>query len=473
MTTIPIVMSSAGLTPQTPAALNAQIIALAQGYSPGLTANLPGALIEDISSTDTAACVIMDQSTVDLVNSLTPYGANLFLLNQLGNIYGVAQGGSTNTSVYVVFSSPSDGWVIPPGFIVSDGTYQYIVQEGGVIGSGGTSAALYALASVTGTWAVPAGTVTQLVTSVPSAITLTVTNPSAGTPSSGPQDVPTYRASILEAGLATAQGVPYFVKTALNAVPGVQARLVAMKQVNGGGWEVICGGGDPYAVANAIFSAVPDVNLIVGSTMSVTAITNANPGKVTTYLNHGYTTGQVVQINGVVGMTAINGVNLTITVVDEKNFTVGVDTTGYASYVSGGVVTPNFRNQMITLTDYPDTYNVTFVVPPQQTVAVALTWNSDATNPVSATSMAAAGGPAIVTYINSIAVGQPINEFELNAVFQAATESILDNNFLTRMVWTITINGIVTAPSSGTGAVYGDPESYFYTTLASVTIAQG
>ena len=472
MADLPTIMTKAGLQPQSPASLLAQLIALVSATNPGYTANLPGSLIEDISSTDVGALVLIDQLRVELVNSLTPYGANDFLLNELGQIYGVMQGVNTNTSVYVVFTG-TPGYVIQSGFIVSDGTYQYIIQDGGVVESGGSSAPLYAVSSTSGSWAVPANTVTQLITSVPSTVTLTVNNPNTGTPSSGSESSASYRSRVLQAGLVASQGMPAYLKTVLSNVPGVQPRLVSAAQINGGGWEIIVGGGDPYAVAYAIFTSLFDVSSLVGSTDSITGITQANPGKVTTYLNHGLTTGENVTLAGV-DPTNYNG-TYTATVVDEKNFTIGVDTTLYPAYVSGGVVTPNPRNVVVSLVNYPNTYTIPFVNPPEQTVTMTVVWNTTATNVISNSAVSASAGQALVNYVNSIPVGQPINEFELYAAFQAAwgSSTSLPLSLLTRLTFSVNINGVSVPPEAGTGIIAGDPESYLFMTIADVTISQG
>ena len=103
MADLPTVIGPAGLVPQPPQTIRDQILADAEALSPGLTADLPGLLIEDVLSTDVAAIVVADQARVDLVNSLTPYGANAFLLLQLGvNVYGVPVQEPSNTSVLVV-----------------------------------------------------------------------------------------------------------------------------------------------------------------------------------------------------------------------------------------------------------------------------------------------------------------------------------------------------------------------------------
>lgn len=467
---LPVVMTSAGPTPTPPTTIREALTTLVSATNPGYTNNLPGSLIEDIASTDVGAISLIDQARVDLINSITPYGANEFLLNQLGQIYGVQRGKGSNTSVYVTFNG-TPGFVIPVGFTVSDGNYQYSVQTGGVLNAAGQSAALYCLATVQGSWAVPANTVTQLVTSVPSGVTLTCTNQTDGLPGATAQTDDSYRAQVLMAGLAAAQGSPTFIKTALQKVSGVQPRLISVRNVDVNKWQVICGGGDPYQVAYAIYSSVPDISALVGSTMGISGFTAANPGVVTTTLNHGYATGQVVTISGVTP-SAYNG-TYTITVTGNKTFSVGVNTSAFGAYSSGGVVAPNLRNVTVSINDYPDTYNITFVNPPVQSVGVALTWNTIGTNYVSPTSVSQAATPAIVDYINSIYVGQPISLFELQDTFQNAVAGIIPITLLSKMSFVVSINGIATSPSSGGIMIYGDPESYFATTEALVTITQG
>lgn len=473
--TFPLTVTSAGPQPQSPSAIRAQLLALVAATNPGYTANLPGSLIEDIASTDVAAIALSDSARVELVNSLTPFAANDFLLNQLGQVYGVPLGLGSTTSVSVVFSGPP-GFVIAQGFTVSDGSFQYVAQNGGIIGDGGESDPLFCLAIVQGSWVVPAGTVTQLVTSVPSTISLTVTNPLAGTPGVGPQTAESYRAQVLQAGLAISQGMSTMLRTQLEKVPGVQSRLVSVRQISGGGWEIIVGGGDPYQVAYAIFYGLFDISTLTGSVMAISGITKANPGVVTTVLNHGLTNGQNnVHISGALGMTAANGGPYTVTVITEKTFSFAVDTTGFGTYTGSGVVTPNARNQVVTIDDYPDTYNIPYVMPPQQSVVIVLTWNTTETNFVSATAVAQLGTPALVAYINALPVGVPINLFGLQQVFQSAVASVIAPQFLTRMVFAVSINGVSTPPISGTGIIAGDPESYFETDPSGtqITITQG
>ena len=214
-----------------------------------------------------------------------------------------------------------------------------------------------------------------------------------------------------------------------------------------------------------------DFSILVGSTLNITGITRANPGVVTTNLNHGLTTGQTnVYISGVLGMTAANGGPYTVTVLSPTTFSFGVNTTAFGTYTSGGVVTPNNRNVSVNLIDYPDTYTIPFVNPPQQTTIIQLQWHTISPNYVSPSSIVQLGTPAIVGYVNSIPVGQPLNGFDLEDAFQNAIESVLDISYLANLVLTVTVNGVAITP---TGYLYyGDPESYFYTTSSNVTITQ-
>ena len=463
-------LTSAGAVPATPTELRDEEVALATSLSPGLTANLPASLVEDMASTAAGALVIQDQAYVDLINSISPYSANAFILYQLGQVYGIQQGIGSNTSVYVTFTGNA-GFVIPVGFTVSDGNYQYTVQDGGIISASGQSTALYCLATTSGSWAVPVGTVVQIITSIPSGYTVTCTNLTAGTPGVSQQTISSYQAQVIQAGFVAAQGVPTFLKTLLEKVNGVQARLVSVRNVATNQWEIICGGGDPYQVADAIYKGVPNISTLVGSTLQVTNITRANPGVVTTSLNHGYTTGQTVTIAGVTP-SAYNG-TYTATVLSQNTFSIGVYTSGFSAYSSGGVVTPNLRNVTVSVTDYPDTYSIIFVNPPVQTVTLTITWNTISTNIVSPAAISQLATQPLVDYINSVTVGLPINAFQLQEVFQQAVSSILPVSLISKINYSVAINGIVTAPSSGTVQIYGDPESYFSTSPSLVTIAQG
>lgn len=267
----PLLFNASGPVATPPATLNANLIALVSTMAPGYTAELPGSLIEDLSSTATGALMTIDQARVDAVNNVAPGTANPYILAQQGQAFGVPQGLAANGSVFVVFTG-SAGYVIPPGFLVSDGTNQYAIQDGGVIATGGTSSPLYAVATNSNVFAIPPGSVNQIVTSVPSSYTLTVTNPLAGVPAQAPETIESYQARVLQAFQVAISGTQTYLKTLLNKVPGVSSRLIAVL-INSGRWEVICGGGDPYQVAGAIYAGVSSVGLLTGSSTSGRDIT--------------------------------------------------------------------------------------------------------------------------------------------------------------------------------------------------------
>ena len=302
-----------------------------------------------------------------------------------------------------------------------------------------------------------------------------MTNPQVGTPSAGAQTQQEFAAQVLQAGLVSGQGNASMAKTLLSNVPSVQPRLIAIKQVNGGGWEVIVGGGDPYQVANAIYDSGLDISTLVGSTTTVTNVTVANPGVVTTYIDHGFITGQSnVYISGVNGMSGVNGGPYTVTVISPTQFSFGVDTSSSGAYTGGGVVTPNTRNISVNINSYPDTYTVPFVNPPAQNVYIQLSWNSISPNYVSATSVAQLGNAAILAYINSIPVGAPINLFALQTDFIESVLGLFNGNpaLISYLDFTVTINGYEATPAVGTSLIYGDPESYFTVTSNNIVITQ-
>jgi hypothetical protein len=75
---------------------------------------------------------------------------------------------------------------------------------------------------------------------------------------------------------------------------------------------------------------VPDV------TRTISAITKASPGKITTSANHGFSTGDKIYLDSIGGMTELNDTVVTITVVDADEFTIGVNTSSYTTFTTGG-----------------------------------------------------------------------------------------------------------------------------------------
>ncbi len=75
------------------------------------------------------------------------------------------------------------------------------------------------------------------------------------------------------------------------------------------------------------------------ATFSVTDITKANPGVVTTSAAHGLTAGQKVRLIDVGGMTEVNDLIFTVASPSGSTFSLaGINTTAYTTYTSGGTV---------------------------------------------------------------------------------------------------------------------------------------
>ena len=173
-------------------------------------------------------------------------------------------------------------------------------------------------------------------------------------------------------------------------------------------------------------------------------------------------------------MTGINNTPLTIyAIISPTQFSLTLNTTLLGAYASGGIVTPNLRNVTAALNDYPDTYEVTFINPPQQSVGIAVTWNTSALNFVSAAAVAQLANAALVSYINNIPAGQAINIYQMQSIFAASVSTILAPELLTQLDFLVTIDGVSVFPVTGTGVVSGDPESYFETQTSLITITQG
>jgi len=93
-----------------------------------------------------------------------------------------------------------------------------------------------------------------------------------------------------------------------------------------------------------------DSGAILEANKTITGITQANPGVVTS-ASHGFSNGDTVVISGVVGMTQVNGKRFTVASVATNTFQLkdidgaNVNTTSYTAYSSGGIA-----NRVYTLT---------------------------------------------------------------------------------------------------------------------------
>lgn len=84
---------------------------------------------------------------------------------------------------------------------------------------------------------------------------------------------------------------------------------------------------------------IKDGGHVLESSKTITGATQANPVVITTSAAHGYSNGDEVYIDGVVGMTELNGKRYIVANVAATTFELtGIDGTGYTAYSSGGTV---------------------------------------------------------------------------------------------------------------------------------------
>ena len=85
-----------------------------------------------------------------------------------------------------------------------------------------------------------------------------------------------------------------------------------------------------------------DEGVIVESNKTITGITQANPGVITSN-SHGYSTGDEIFISGIVGMTELNGKSFLVVRINANTYSLtdidgnAINTTGYGAWSSGGV----------------------------------------------------------------------------------------------------------------------------------------
>jgi hypothetical protein len=132
------------------------------------------------------------------------------------------------------------------------------------------------------------------------------------------------------------------------------------------------------------------------------------------------------------------------------------------------------RNLSATLYDAPNEYTVTYVNPPQATVTVAVTWNTTLPSFTAADAVNQYIIGAVLSYINSIPVGQPINLLVMDQLIQTAVSPVLSPANLTTLTYAVTINSTPESPTSGTHIIPApDNETYLYISPTGATSAQG
>lgn len=96
------------------------------------------------------------------------------------------------------------------------------------------------------------------------------------------------------------------------------------------------------------FRVIKDGGVVLtGTTKTITGITQANPGVVTS-ASHGYANGTILYLSGIVGMTQLNGRWVKVASATTNTYAItdldgnNINTTGFTAYTSGGVSDTNY-----------------------------------------------------------------------------------------------------------------------------------
>lgn len=467
MSALAFVVTTAGAQPVDPTAIRASIETDVAAASPGYTADLPGSLIEDILSTGIAQIAVAGQAAVDAVNSLSVATAQPYILAVLGAQFGLPINQTTNGSADVVFSG-TIGYVIPAGFVVGDASgNQYATVASSVVGASGESLPVSVIETSANQNQIPAGSITKIISALPSGITLTVINPLGGAPSTTQETVAQYRARLMNAFQSVVGGAPQTIRNALDAIPGITSNAVNVVAENGG-WQIVVFGGDDYAIANAILSSIGDIQLLQGSGLAIIALSAASSMVITTNYPSNIAVGATLTITG--ATPSAYNVTTTVTAVSGTSITTGTNSAAFGAYTSGATFSPNPRNVSVTLTDAPDNYTILFVRATPHAVAVTVTYQTLLAAFTQQAQVSAIAQTALQSYITGLDVGQGISLIAMSNIMEAAIADVLPVAEISAIDYAITIDGVSVTPDAGTQIIQYDPEGIF--SSASVTVAQ-
>jgi hypothetical protein len=123
------------------------------------------------------------------------------------------------------------------------------------------------------------------------------------------------------------------------------------------------------------------LQILNGTAKTITGITQANPGVVTS-ASHGFSNGDEVYVSGVVGMTELNGRNYLVANATTNTFTLqdlfgnDIDTTGFTAYASAGeaeeiyeIATPYAEADLLAL-NYVQSADTMYIVHPSYDIRV-------------------------------------------------------------------------------------------------------
>ncbi len=105
--------------------------------------------------------------------------------------------------------------------------------------------------------------------------------------------------------------------------------------------------------------------------LDITAVTKADPA-VVTVTGHGLSSGDVVKITEVLGMTELNNSSYIVAYISSSQFSlVDTDSTAYGTYISGGKINVGVFSNFCELTNYDRTGATSPTIPATSLCSVA------------------------------------------------------------------------------------------------------
>jgi hypothetical protein len=99
---------------------------------------------------------------------------------------------------------------------------------------------------------------------------------------------------------------------------------------------------------------------------------------------------------------------------------------------------------------------------------MTVTWQSISPNYVANATIAGLAQPSIASYINSIAVGQPMNILQISDAFTSVLPTSIPESSISLLAFQIYVDGILSVPSGN--LIYADPESSFTISNANINV---
>ena len=255
---VTLTSSGAQVTPY--ADINQAVIQAATELSPGVAVDMPAELVAAIAQSVAYGIKAAADYYALSTNTFSPYGVNEFMLLAQGAQLGFTLNEFNRTSVVVKFMGVN-GVRIPRGTLVGDGTYTYQSSIDGIISGGYVEVLCYA--TTDGSWAVPAATVTTVLTSFDGSYSITCTNLLDGTPAAGSETIAEYRVRVLTALQINTTATTSYLKSLLWAL-GIPQRLVS---VDSNITHVyVDETANEFNVANAIWQSGVNIAVLAGTT---------------------------------------------------------------------------------------------------------------------------------------------------------------------------------------------------------------